>query len=1149
MFSKYFSDTSMPRKAVGSLLRKAQPKSKSKNKSADVVPESATPVVGETYNPKVAKETNDRLWQEMNERRASGLPIEGLTYVPETPSGRMVRTGQASERKDVLGNRINQRISNSGFRANTQQELNNIQQLIEEQARLADSIKPTQSYSERKETEKRIKQIEDLLSGISDDFTPSRKYRVVEKPSREYSASPAPKRSEIARFIAPRRMLQAQRTGQGTRSADMDGVSSFSFATVKPVESDSSVPSEKAYLPSIEEMRAEQTKLEQQLKAMQDEAEKFRSTDFASMDIDDDPFSEAERLSDRIDAMRGKINTVQRRIKDAESNPWYAQNLGTGKGRTLTVESQPYARVYRSPREQGLQEPPRQDVEVNIPTSKYTKPNVVKPEYISETLQKYNTHKSRINSIENEIDKLLEQDSPDVDKKVADLLSDRDLERGRLNTTLYLIDEIRQYKNRITDRKLRSQVEAVTEKPVTVKPVGTPMRRANTPVVPSGARPTQSARPAQNTQMTAQVRSASGVDTPSSREIPSVVRNEINTARRANASGSLSNLDQDFENWLNTLQFKPSTSTSMTGVSASGKPSGKPSKTPSTPVAEPRKRPSVTEVERDLKTKSYQSASYLSNRELGMLYLRPELRSAFFDRNPHLVSQFEAEVTAQPKGSRRDRMRAILSGAHTPVTRVPSSARPIVEPVRPRRQVQSVGVSSPSAPSTPPKYNIERTGDSMSDAYSRYFGEQVKRSPSTQSKKLSPQELYFQRLGRASSLRETPSTSTNETIQALNELINSTPEVDEKNVVSQAQSRKANKQKVLDIQDKLFLSRLLGASPQEFNQIRNEVYGRRGAGQNTRTTSGARQTTQSDPKYRTVNPNISSGVSSAEKPSTKPEVVRTSITVGPDNDVRIATSNADADAPILGPEPASKKPRPRVFNPRNARGKVVYNQTAQERARIKRSKPSDDSTLDRDSVKGIKRFNARNRNATAGAFEEIRPSSGAFTNMGDVKRTWEEQVVKPIKSMKDPRQGKLNAIVAAKEGVGNTIGVLGKTPVVRAVAAPVRAYRRLGKWGKILVGATIAAGGLKAYDTWAGTLPRAKKKDSGSSSENPYVMASEMNKRLSKKISKSAYSNSLIKSNKSIKKSSPAPHASKNVNQKQIGHFTSNGVRVSTKYF
>lgn len=1191
---KYFKDTTTPRKAVSSLLQKAQSKSKSKTQSANVVPESATPVFDENYDPKVAKETNDRLWREMNERRAKDLPIEGLTYLPQMSSGRMVRTGQASERRDVLGNRMNRQLSTSVFRPNTEQEFNNIQQLMEEQARLADSIKPTQSYSERKKAEKRIEQIENILSASSDDFAPSQKYKVVQNPSREYSASTYPKRSEVARFIAPRRMLQAQRSGQDARGTDIAGVSSFSFATVKPVSSGSSVPSEKAYLPSIEEMRAEKTKLEQQLKTMQDEAEKFRSTDFASMDIDDDPFSEAERLSDRIDAMRGKINTVQRRIKDAESNPWYAQTLGTGKGRTLTVESQPYARVYRSPREQGLQEPPRQDIQEKPPSSS-AKPIVVNKKYVSEALQQYNTHKSQIKSIEDEIDKLLEQDSPDVDKKVSDLLYERDLSRGRLNASLHTIDEIRKNKDLIADSKLRRQVEAISEKPVNVKPVGTPTRRANTPIVPSGARPTQSAQPAQNTQPTAQVRSPSRVNAPSSRQIPSIVQGEINAARRASASGSLSDLDRDFENWLKT---QPSTSSSTTGSSSSGRAS-KPS---SATASNTRKRPSSTEVERNLKTKSYRSASYLNNRELGMLYLRPELRSVFFDKNPHLVSQFESEIQSLPQGTRQNRMRAIVSGAYTPVTRVLSTTATPSSSVRPRKQVSST-VSSPSfssrssprsdipASMTPAEYRdrLLREKDIQRRRLNRNYREstamriaeindeltrlspilnpsapltvpsgakvvevskpETKKSPTisvsspetnkyrmeapmtTDFNEFDPSYLRSKSTsGKRESfddldpryLRSGSKLPKSEAIRRFNALINQGNATDYDAVLQQAQKRK-------NLQQQLMLESLLFRTPQEFQ----EMYG--GGKFNPR---GKQNTRQTETKKPTQTSRIRTTIT-PETPSTPKKVVSEVM------EVRAPSPSA--------PSSASAKTQ------RTMRRVPKYNQTKQQQRRLNAIKPSGMYELPEESKQSIEELKGKKvKDILASApddFVEIRPTSGAFTNVADVKRTWKDRVLGPLRSMKNPRQGKANAVLATAEGVKETADTAMRTPIVRAVTWPVRRFNRMSRAGKIATLGALTLGGVKLFDMAAGLLPRKKDSNDTSSSaknkeyDNVSGAFNDFGKRSKKRVAKSAYSNTMMKTNKKIKKSMTTPHASKKVNQNQIEHYTSNGVKISNKYF
>ena len=377
------------------------------------------------------------------------------------------------------------------------------------------------------------------------------------------------------------------------------------------------------------------------------------------------------------------------------------------------------------------------------------------------------------------------------------------------------------------------------------------------------------------------------------------------------------------------------------------------------------------------------------------------------------------------------------------------------------------------------------------------------------------------------------------------------PDVDYNAVLRQAQSRKASKQKAMTIRQQLMLERLLNSSPEAFDQIRREVFGTKGKYRpssneryETRTQvttppatpstkpSGAPPATTS---RKPVNPEVTmlEELLMENPPETKPTTrIRTNITVPPASEPPVSTTKPvdvfDDDAPI-GPElakPASSttrrggKSRIKLFNPSS---RVIYDQTKQENARIKRAKPSKEYVMTSRELRDVK---SRQPKINVDDFVEIRPSSGEFTNLQNVKDTWTNRVIKPLKSMKDPRQGKLNALASAREGFGETLQAIGKLPAVRIASSPIRMYGRLGRKGKIAVGAALAAGAIKAYDMYAGTLPRVEKS-----------------------MKKSAYSNSMMKSSKKIAKNTPAPHASKNVNRKQAERYTSNGVRVSNKYF
>ena len=180
------------------------------------------------------------------------------------------------------------------------------------------------------------------------------------------------------------------------------------------------------------------------------------------------------------------------------------------------------------------------------------------------------------------------------------------------------------------------------------------------------------------------------------------------------------------------------------------------------------------------------------------------------------------------------------------------------------------------------------------------------------------------------------------------------------------------------------------------------------------------------------------------------------------------------------------------------------------------------------------------------AFEEIRPTTGAFTNWGDVKREWAEGVRKPLASMKNPKQGKLNALLAAKEGVGRTASAVGNLPYVRGAKRLVPKSRA----GKVAAGLASLYLLSQAVNAGASLLPRAKKEPE---SQNSWDV---LGKRMKKRVTKNAYSNTMMKSSKKIAKSAskitkntPTPHASRNVSAKHAQKLTFDGIKVSNKYF
>lgn len=181
-------------------------------------------------------------------------------------------------------------------------------------------------------------------------------------------------------------------------------------------------------------------------------------------------------------------------------------------------------------------------------------------------------------------------------------------------------------------------------------------------------------------------------------------------------------------------------------------------------------------------------------------------------------------------------------------------------------------------------------------------------------------------------------------------------------------------------------------------------------------------------------------------------------------------------------------------------------------------------------------------------FEEIRPTTGAFTNWGDVKREWDEGVRKPLASMKNPKQGKLNALLAAKEGVGRTASAVGNLPYVRGAKRLVPKSRV----GKVAAGIATLYALSQAVNAGASLLPRAKKEPEPTSISSSNIF----DKRMKKRVTKNAYSNTMMKSAKTITKNAtkiskktPTPHASRNVSAKHAQKLTFDGIKVGNKYF
>lgn len=1291
---KYFKDTSMPRKAVGSLLRKSWPFSQYNTKketstppeSKSVVPTSAKPVdAGFADVPRSREEILNVVNRVMN----TPLPNKQELFFKPTESSR------ASSKTSRTPRTVRGEVSTGA--------------LLSRRERLEAELEQLNQQARNVSISNRIKNINTELKLI--DYAISDR----EGKTRIQFMSPSKRKS-----LAPYQPQKNQKTSNVTASNVAD-VSAFSSANAKAWNPSSGKPYDEERLPTVKEMQKELEKTQNQLEKLTLDAQRVRSAssrarefpDVLEMDVGDefDFFDESERISNQINQLRSKQNAIIRQIRGAENNPWYMAN----QGKTVRIERQPYAEVYRSPRDQGLRDerPPRQDVE---PSAKSKKP--YDKEYVSERLTNYENYNKTLQSVENEVDRLFEQDTPESNRRATELLNRRESIKQQLNTELYAIDELRRNSSLIEDKTLRSKVERITDKPVTSRPKPIETRtttqttaqppsarlqaveqkvdeliRQDTPEANQKASQLLNQRDAirqQNDQVASRSIARFNENTLKVEEINNKIDEEMGRFIQTNSVKSLQQvkilererdrvqerIDADatrikqFQKNPSTIGnpeirqavqqvriggtrppvtipkgAKPATETTKkpsvsdsAQVSAStatnpryrvqpdtfnartamalaqqqrriddaqaritpsstttGKPAttgtaGKPATTgttskPATTVAESRARvrpqnKATDTLTQQLATRSYKSASYLDERSLEILAQKPEVRDAFFRNNPDLLFQLRAEADATPKGERRNVLDTILleelqpvkrvfpsstSGESKPKTSATSSKEKFIipltavprdtsssgsvtpaSPVRPRKPVVTADVSSPSA-----KYN--RTGTSMSDPYSR----------------------YFENLVRASSFKPTPR---NQALLAYNQLMSGAPDVDYDAVLRQAQSRKASKQKAMTIREQLMLERLLNSSPDAFDQIRREVFGTKGKyrpSSNERyetrtqvTTPPATPSTKpssappATPSRKPVNPEMTmlEELLMENPPETKPTTrIRTTITVPPEGDASSSTSKPvtvfNYDAPI-GPEttkPTDSKPRRggkhglRLFNPG---ARVVYDQTKQEGARIKRAKPSEGYTITSREAKDIK---SKQPKIKVDDFVEIRPSSGGYTNMKDVKDAWENQVMKPLRSLKDPRQGKLNALSAAKEGVGETLRAIKNTPAIRVASAPIRGFRRLPRAGKIAVGGGLILGAVKLADMMFGALPRAESSTSSTSSKPPKeaepIYSWDFNKRMSKSMKKSAYSNSMMKSSKKISKNTPAPHASKNVNRKQAEHYTSNGVRVSNKYF
>lgn len=189
-------------------------------------------------------------------------------------------------------------------------------------------------------------------------------------------------------------------------------------------------------------------------------------------------------------------------------------------------------------------------------------------------------------------------------------------------------------------------------------------------------------------------------------------------------------------------------------------------------------------------------------------------------------------------------------------------------------------------------------------------------------------------------------------------------------------------------------------------------------------------------------------------------------------------------------------------------------------------------------------------------FVPPRPSKGAYTSWSDVKDTFNRGVKAPLSTWNHPKNkglsNKLNTLGAAREGWQKTMEVAGDTIPGRVTRQAVRPVKWAG--GKIKnaprsvkfgLGLLALGGALKWADNNVfNNLPRAK--------ENPTTNASDVfnvNKRMSKRMAKSAYANTMMKQSTRIKKSTPTPPASRNVNRKSAQRLTFDGIKVSNKYF
>lgn len=189
-------------------------------------------------------------------------------------------------------------------------------------------------------------------------------------------------------------------------------------------------------------------------------------------------------------------------------------------------------------------------------------------------------------------------------------------------------------------------------------------------------------------------------------------------------------------------------------------------------------------------------------------------------------------------------------------------------------------------------------------------------------------------------------------------------------------------------------------------------------------------------------------------------------------------------------------------------------------------------------------------------FVPPRPSKGAYTTWSDVKDTFNRGVKAPLSTWNHPKNkglsNKLNTLGAAREGWQKTMEVAGDTIPGRVTRQAVRPAKWVGskiknapRSVKIGLGLLALGGAAKWADNNVfNQLPRAK--------ENPTTNASDIfnvNKRMSKRMTKSAYANTMMKQSTRIKKSTPTPPASRNVNRKSTQRLTFDGIKVSNKYF